>query len=286
MLQAFKADLDEMQKQGELERYIAYLDEEKAAFLQNQAEKQELMQQYYDWRLEAEQSYASFALEAANTLKDGLAQGLANAIVDGQNFGKTLQNLGKEIVKMFIQWQIQRMAAAALSKMMIGQETAAVAAQGAAMAEALAPAAWAKLVVEPGAAGIATGLLTAGLSAAAGVGAASNAVTSFGSGTQSMGNFNFGESGLGEKPFAAGGVVTAPTHALIGEKSYPEAVLPLRSSVLQKITSFLFDGVDFGASSGDGANVEIINYGDINTGADYDTFMEDIQYSLAMGVRG
>lgn len=59
LLQAFKADLDEMQKQGELERYIAYLDEEKAAFLQNQAEKQELMQQYYDWRLEAEQSYAS-----------------------------------------------------------------------------------------------------------------------------------------------------------------------------------------------------------------------------------
>lgn len=101
LLQAFKADLDEMQKQGELERYIAYLDEEKAAFLQNQAEKQELMQQYYDWRLEAEQSYASFALEAANTLKDGLAQGFANAIVDGQNFGKTLQNLGKEIVKMF-----------------------------------------------------------------------------------------------------------------------------------------------------------------------------------------
>lgn len=116
LLQALKADLDEMQKQGELERYIAYLDEEKAAFLQNQAEKQELMQQYYDWRLEAEQSYASFALEAANTLKDGLAQGFANAIVDGQNFGKTLQNLGKEIVKMFIQWQVQRMAAAALSK--------------------------------------------------------------------------------------------------------------------------------------------------------------------------
>ena len=108
LLQAFKADLDEMQKQGELERYIAYLDEEKAAFLQNQAEKQELMQQYYDWRLEAEQSYASFALEAANTLKDGLAQGFANAIVDGQNFGKTLQNLGKEIVKMFLQWQVQR----------------------------------------------------------------------------------------------------------------------------------------------------------------------------------
>lgn len=286
LLQALKADLDEMQKQGELERYISYLDEEKAAFLQNQAEKQELMQQYYDWRLEAEQSYASFALEAANTLKDGLAQGFANAIVDGQNFGKTLQNLGKEIVKMFLQWQAQRVAAAALSKMMMGQETAAVAAQGAAMATSLAPAAWLKLVVEPGASGIATGLLTSGLSAAAGIGTASKTLTSFGGGIQEMSKFDFGANGLGTKNFAAGGVVTAPTHALIGEKSYPEAVLPLRSSVLQKITSFLFDGVDFGATSGDGANVEIINYGDINTGADYDTFMEDIQYSLAMGVRG
>ena len=138
------------------------------------------MQQYYDWRLEAEQSYASFALEAANTLKDGLAQGFANAIVDGQNFGKTLQNLGKEIVKMFLQWQAQRVAAAALSKMMMGQETAAVAAQGAAMATSLAPAAWLKLVVEPGASGIATGLLTSGLSAAAGIGTASKTLTSFG----------------------------------------------------------------------------------------------------------
>ena len=55
---------------------------------------------------------------------------------------------------------------------------------------------------------------------------------------------------------------------------------------MQKITSFLFDGVDFGASSGDGANVEIINYGDINTGADYDTFMRIFNIALAMGVRG
>ena len=55
---------------------------------------------------------------------------------------------------------------------------------------------------------------------------------------------------------------------------------------MQKITSFLFDGVDFGTASGDGINVEVNNYGDINTGADYDTFMDDIQYSLAMGVRG
>lgn len=287
LMQAYKAELDEMQKQGELERYMEYLTEEKAAFMQNQLEQQELMQQYYDWRLEAEQSYASFALEAANTLKDGLAQGFANAIVSGQNFGKTLQNLGKEIVKMFLQWQVQRIAAAALSKAMMSKETTSVAAQGAAMAEALAPAAWAKLVVEPGAAGIATGLLTAGLSGAAGIGVASGAVTSLGSGASSM---SFGSGGQGidfgykETPFAAGGIVTSPVHALIGEKSYPEAVIPLRSSVLEAIAGFMYGNEENQTVSS--AVMTFNNYGDINTGSDYEEFMGDVNSVVAAGMRG
>lgn len=287
LMQAYKAELDEMQKQGELERYMEYLTEEKAAFMQNQLEQQELMQQYYDWRLEAEQSYASFALEAANTLKDGLAQGFANAIVSGQNFGKTLQNLGKEIVKMFLQWQVQRIAAAALSKAMMSKETASVAAQGAAMAEALAPAAWAKLVVEPGAAGIATGLLTAGLSGAAGIGAASGAVTSLGGGASSM---SFGSGGQGidfgykETPFAAGGIITGPVHALIGEKSYPEAVIPLRSSVLENIAGFMYGNEENQNVSS--AVMTFNNYGDINTGSDYEEFMGDVNSVVAAGMRG
>lgn len=287
LMQAYKAELDEMQKQGELERYMEYLTEEKAAFMQNQLEQQELMQQYYDWRLEAEQSYASFALEAANTLKDGLAQGFANAIVSGQNFGKTLQNLGKEIVKMFLQWQVQRIAAAALSKAMMSKETASVAAQGAAMAEALAPAAWAKLVVEPGAAGIATGLLTAGLSGAAGIGAASGAVTSLGGGASSM-SFGSGDQGIDfgykETPFAAGGIITGPVHALIGEKSYPEAVIPLRSSVLEAIAGFMYGNEENQNVSS--AVMTFNNYGDINTGSDYEEFMGDVNSVVAAGMRG
>lgn len=287
LMQAYKAELDEMQKQGELERYMEYLTEEKAAFMQNQLEQQELMQQYYDWRLEAEQSYASFALEAANTLKDGLAQGFANAIVSGQNFGKTLQNLGKEIVKMFLQWQVQRIAAAALSKAMMSKETASVAAQGAAMAEALAPAAWAKLVVEPGAVGIATGLLTAGLSGAAGIGAASGAVTNLGSDAKSMSYGSGGEGidfGYKEPHLAAGGIITGPVHALIGEKSYPEAVIPLRSSVLEAIAGFMYGNEENQNVSS--AIMTFNNYGDINTGSDYEEFMGDVNSVVAAGMRG
>lgn len=286
-MQAWKNELDEMQKQGELERYIMFLDEEKAAWLAQMTEQQELMSAYYQWRMEAESSYISFGIEAANTLKNGLAQGFANAIVSGQSFGKTLQNLGKEIVKIFLQWQVQRIAAAALSKAMMSKETASVAAQGAAMAEALAPAAWAKLVVEPGAAGIATGLLTAGLSGAAGIGAASGAVTSLGGGASSM---SFGSGGQGidfgykETPFAAGGIITGPVHALIGEKSYPEAVIPLRSSVLETIAGFMYGNEDNQNVSS--AVMTFNNYGDINTGSDYEEFMEDVNSVEAAGMRG
>lgn len=286
LAQAYKAELDEASKQGDLERYIAYLDEEKAAFLQSQAEKQEAMQLYQDWRMEAEESFASFSLEAIDTLKQGFASSFANAITNSDNLGKSLQNLGKQILNMFIQWKANQLMSQGLLKTGILENVAMQVAAGKTIAAGTREAALYANMLSGGtlaplaATSITTALGTLSALSSAGAGGSFK-------GTDLSG-YDFGESGLGKKtfPFAAGGVVTAPTHALIGEKSYPEAVLPLRSSVLQKITSFLFDGVDFGTASGDGANVEIINYGDINTGADYETFMDDIQYSLAMGVRG
>lgn len=286
LAQAYKAELDEASKQGDLERYIAYLDEEKAAFLQSQAEKQEAMQLYQDWRMEAEESFAAFSLNAIDTLKQGFASSFANAITNSDNLGKSLQNLGKQILNMFIQWKANQLMSQGLLKTGILENVAMQVAAGKTIAAGTREAALYANMLSGGtlaplaATSITTALGTLSALSSAGAGGSFKGTN--------LSGYDFGESGLGKKtfPFAAGGVVNAPTHALIGEKSYPEAVLPLRSSVLQKITSFLFDGVDFGASSGDGANVEIINYGDINTGADYDTFMEDIQYSLAMGVRG
>jgi len=286
LAQAYKAELDEASKQGDLERYIAYLDEEKAAFLQSQAEKQEAMQLYQDWRMEAEESFAAFSLNAIDTLKQGFASSFANAITNSDNLGKSLQNLGKQILNMFIQWKANQLMSQGLLKTGILENVAMQVAAGKTIAAGTREAALYANMLSGGtlaplaATSITTALGTLSALSSAGAGGSFKGTN--------LSGYDFGESGLGKKtfPFAAGGVVTAPTHALIGEKSYPEAVLPLRSSVLQKITSFLFDGVDFGTASGDGANVEIINYGDINTGADYDTFMDDIQYSLAMGVRG
>lgn len=293
LMQAMKAELDELYRQTDLEGYIAYLDAEKAAFMQQQTEMQEMMSAYQEWRMEAESTYLSFALEAANTLKNGLAQGLANAIVYGDNFGKTLKNMGKQIIAMFIQWQVQRMAAAALSKGLMAKETAEVAAQGAAMAEALSPAAWAKLVVDPGAGAVATATLTAGLSAAAGIGAASGAITSLApggtSGLSSGGGMSFG-AGMDQfnhtpSYFANGGIVTGTTIGVIGEKSYDEAVIPLRSSVLESLASFLIPNMQSTGTDSD-VTVNVNNYGDINNGSDYDDLMNDIAASVAAGTRG
>lgn len=293
LMQAMKAELDELYRQTDLEGYIAYLDAEKAAFMQQQTEMQEMMSAYQEWRMEAESTYLSFALEAANTLKNGLAQGLANAIVYGDNFGKTLKNMGKQIIAMFIQWQVQRMAAAALSKGLMAKETAEVAAQGAAMAEALSPAAWAKLVVDPGAGAVATATLTAGLSAAAGIGAASGAITSLApggtSGLSSGGGMSFGAGmdQFNQTPsyFANGGIVTGTTIGVIGEKSYDEAVIPLRSSVLESLASYLIPGMQSTGTDGN-ITVNVNNYGDINNGSDYDGLMNDIAASVAAGTRG
>ena len=292
-MQAYKAELDELYRQSNLEGYLLYLDSEKAAFMQQQTEQQELMTAYQEWRMQAESSYLSFALNAANTLKNGLAQGLANAIVYGDNFGKTLKNMGKQIIAMFIQWQVQRMAAAALSKGLMAKETSEVAAQGAAMAEALSPAAWAKLVVDPGAGAVATATLTAGLSAAAGIGAASGAITSLApggaSGLSSGGGMSFGAGmyQFNQAPsfFASGGIVTGTTIGVIGEKSYDEAVIPLRSSVLESLASYLIPGMQSTGTDSD-VTVNVNNYGDINSGSDYDELMNDIAASVAAGTRG
>ena len=111
------------------------------------------MQQYYDWRMEAEESFTMFALQAAAQLKTGLGQAAAGALVYGQSFKKAMKDMIKQIAAMYVAWAVEKLAANALSKLLMKQETSAVAAQGTAMAEALAPAAWAKLVVSPGVGG-------------------------------------------------------------------------------------------------------------------------------------
>ena len=285
-VQAYKAQLDELYRQGDLEGYLAYLDAEKAAFLQQQAEKQELMDAYQQWRMEAESTYMTFAIEAANTLKSGLAEGFANAIVNGQNLGKTLQNLGKEIVSMFIKWKAQQMMSQLLVKAGMLESAALGVTMGKTIAEGTREAALYMNMISGGTlapmAATSMKLALASLSALGGGsgGDVSKTGLSVGAGTST-----FDQADSYFPGFANGGIVTGTTIGVIGEKSYDEAVIPLRSSVLESLASYLIPGMQSTGTDGE-VTVNVNNYGDINNGSDYDGLMNDIAASVAAGTRG
>lgn len=284
--QAYKAQLDELYRQGNLEGYMAYLDAEKAAFMQQQSEMQEMMSAYQEWRMEAESTYMTFAIEAANTLKSGLAEGFANAIVNGQNLGKTLQNLGKEIVAMFIKWKAQQLMSQVLVKAGMLESAALGVTMGKTIAEGTREAALYMNMLSGGTlapmAATSMKLALASLSALGGGngGDVSKTGLSVGAGTST-----FDQADSYFPGFANGGIVTGTTIGVIGEKSYDEAVIPLRSSVLESLASYLIPGVQSAGTDGE-VTVNVNNYGDINNGSDYDGLMNDIAASVAAGTRG
>ena len=284
--QAYKAQLDELYRQGNLEGYMAYLDAEKAAFMQQQSEMQEMMSAYQEWRMEAESTYMTFAIEAANTLKSGLAEGFANAIVNGQNLGKTLQNLGKEIVAMFIKWKAQQLMSQVLVKSGMLESAALGVTMGKTIAEGTREAALYMNMLSGGTlapmAATSMKLALASLSALGGGsgGDVSKTGLSVGAGTST-----FDQADSYFPGFANGGIVTGTTIGVIGEKSYDEAVIPLRSSVLESLASYLIPGMQSTGTDGE-VTVNVNNYGDINNGSDYDGLMNDIAASVAAGTRG
>lgn len=286
LMQAMKAELDELYRQGNLEGYMAYLDAEKAAFMQQQSEMQEMMSAYQEWRMEAESTYMTFAIEAANTLKSGLAEGFANAIVNGQNLGKTLQNLGKEIVAMFIKWKAQQLMSQVLVKSGMLESAALGVTMGKTIAEGTREAALYMNMLSGGTlapmAATSMKLALASLSALGGGsgGDVSKTGLSVGAGTST-----FDQADSYFPGFANGGIVTGTTIGVIGEKSYDEAVIPLRSSVLESLASYLIPGMQSTGTDGN-ITVNVNNYGDINNGSDYDGLMNDIAASVAAGTRG
>ena len=84
---------------------------------------------------------------------------------------------------------------------------------------------------------------------------------------------------------ASGGVVTAPTFALIGEGKDKEAVLPLNTRVLSRIADGIFNAGD-GTGIGECVSITQNNYGDINTGTDQENLFADFCDMIAAGLRG
>ena len=206
---AYQADLEEAMNQGNVKAYMAAMEKLKtadadargtsfAAFEADLKAKQTLMQQYHDWRMEAEQSYQTLTLEIGENMKNGFAASISDAIVYTKNLGEALRDVAKQVLAMSIQFSVKK----AIS-----------------------------------------GIFTGGLGNAS-------------SGGAGKGSFGFSNGDF--FGFAAGGIVTAPTFALIGEGKDKEAVLPLNRKVLSQISNGIFDS---GRNSPDiGRDAPINNY--------------------------
>lgn len=255
---------DQMQKDEEahqalllalVQGRLASEDEARLAQLEAKAaenlQEQELMQAYNDWRMEAEQNYMDFALDAANMLKENLSSGIADAIVNGNKLADVFKNVGKQIAQMFIQWQISRMMAGALSDKLNAKELL----KNKAQAASLVPVAVQKSIATVG--------------PIAGPGAYAGATSAM------MAN------GLGSLAFASGGVITAPTFALMGEGKSDEAVIPLRKGIFADLL-----GIDTDDLGGGGTVVEQNIYGDVNNAADVNDLFNGLNDLLAAARRG
>lgn len=256
-LQAAKAEAEKAMQEMSMENFIAYLDSKDAELYARLQTEQEYRQQMFDWEMESQQSLLDFAIQAAETMKNQLASGIAAVITEGTSFGKMLANLGKQILNMFLQWVIGRALASAMGKLFAQKDSAILAAQAAKDTAVLTPPAVLNESLHPGS--IAKAALTVGAVAAVG----SIAASSFGAGDNS-------ESGYSIK------------NSIAGSMSYGSSI---GGSGATSTNPFADSGSFFGGNSG-GVSVVNNNYGSINNGSDLDDLFSGMSGAVLSAVRG
>lgn len=198
---ATEAQLREYHRQADLEGYIEYLDQEKAAYRAHLEGRRSLMEVYNQMEREANRTNADYAAEGYRTVYHGLSDALTQVITGTKSAGEAFKQLGLQIVQMFVKWQVQRKIAAAMSKSMEVAQVATSTAMAATTAAAWAPAA---AMVAAATFGASTATAAAGLTSLTAMSRA-----------------------LAIPGLADGGIVTKPTLAMIGEGGESEAVIPL-----------------------------------------------------------
>lgn len=254
-LQAAKAEAEKAMQEMSMENFIAYLDSKDAEQYARLQTEQEYRQQMFDWEMESQQSLLDFAIQAAETMKNQLASGIAAVITEGTSFGKMLANLGKQILNMFLQWVIGRALASAMSKLFAQKDSATLAAQAAKDTAALTPPAVLNESLHPGS--IAKAALTVGAVAAVG----SIAASSFGANDNSQSGYSIKNS-------------------IAGSMSYGSSI----GSGVTSTNPFADSGNIL--SSGSGISVTNNNYGPINTGSDLDDLFSGFSGAVLSAVRG
>ncbi len=247
--QAIQADIDAAIAQGRADSLMTYLQTAEYAQMQSYERQKEYMNQYVEAFNTAHMSMQEMAIQTASKGIDSINDSIAGLLDGSMSIASAFQNIGKAISKS-VSSMIADLITARMKLSLFGK---AMMAQEAAMSTAMATAQmgpWSQLALE-------VSMATFGASAAAGRAAytaAGGQAGGFGGisglGGSSLGLGSSGESfmlnnsvgsqlakssGLSMPFMASGGYAYGDTVAMIGEGSYPEAVLPLSDEVFDKL---------------------------------------------------
>lgn len=273
-----QAALDEAYNQNSLALLQETLTAEMALRQSNIDAEKYLMDTYQEAYMNAHMGTLELIADMASTTLSGLETAFTDILTGAKNAKDAFLDLGKAMLKTIASYFSQMLSGMLVTALFGDKLNAASAAktvaQGTAAAGALAPAAWLKLVIDPSAGPIATGLLTGGTSAAVGIGMAAAASNTAAGAAQ----------GAGKTPhYAKGGYFTRPLIGVLGDAG-DEVALPLNRAVFDSIA----EGITNSSESTDNRemNTTFNNYGDINNAADLDDLMDGFTDAVLAGLRG
>ena len=273
-----QAALDEAYNQNSLAMLQETLTAEMALRQSNIDAEKSLMDTYQEAYMNAHMGTLELIADMASTTLSGLETAFTDILTGAKNAKEAFLDLGKAMLKTIASYFSQMLSGMLVTALFGDKLNAAsaakTAAQGTAAAGALAPAAWLKLVIDPSAGPVATGLLAGGTSAAVGIGMAAAAT-----------NSAAGTAGAGNKTphYAKGGYFTRPLVGVLGDAG-DEVALPLNRAVFDSIA----EGITNSSESTDNREVATTfnNYGDINNAADLDDLMDGFTDAVLAGLRG
>lgn len=236
-----QADLEEAKNQASMEKLEAVLSDSNAIRLNDYEAQKSMMETYQEAFLAAHATTAQMVASLYSTAFSGLSTAMTDFIMGTKSLSSAFTALGKSMIQVVVEFYAKKWAGMlttyAMAKSHASAATAQTAAQGASMAAALGPAAFFKLILDPGSAALATSLMTAGTGASMSMGLAS-AAAGMGS-ASSNGLWTDKQAALssswsGQK-LATGGITTGATIAMIGEGHHDEAVLPLSRDKFEQL---------------------------------------------------
>jgi tape measure domain-containing protein len=231
-----EADLTAAKNDMDMAALEEVLTEENALRMSDYEAQKSMMDTYQETFLAAHASTAEMVASLYSTAFSGLSSTFTDLIMGTKTLQDAFGSLGKSMIQVIVEFYAKQLAGmitnGAMAKAQAATATATTAAEGISMAAALGPAAFLKLVIDPGSAAVATGLLAAGTTAAAGL--------SMGSALASGSGLLFDKqesisSGFTGPMMASGGITKGATVAMIGEGHYDEAVLPLSRDKFERL---------------------------------------------------